>query len=135
MMPTQQEIQEATDRFAALPAEEQKRVLNEQKERRAQSQLNIIKLQQHSDLLRTLVDLDQDQARVYVTKLGENGVGNASEELISEILAYIDVASVSKYDDLNGLLSMLTPSQVAEALKDSADFAAVAVSQSIKEPK
>ncbi len=133
-MPTQQEIRDATDRFAALPHEEQVRIMKEQRERRNASQTGVMKLQQHGDLLQALVALDQDQARSYVFALGEAGVGMASEELVTEILAYIEAANLAKLNDLSQLAKVLSTDQVANAIKhNTEDFGALLLSQVLKD--
>ncbi len=132
-MPTQKEINDAADRFNALPEEEQKRIKAEQHERRVNSQVMMESLQNHGYMIQALIDLDQDQAREYVSKLGLAGPGKASPELTKEIFAYIESAQLAQLNDLQSLTSVLSAQQVSDSIKHNSDLGAVLLANLMKD--
>lgn len=125
------EIKPENDVFASLSKEEREKIIAEQKQRRKDSQVSIMKLQKHGDLIAALVPLDTDQARKYVTMMGEAGVGKLTDEQEDEITQYINDSWGSKINDLAKSATII-PDMHASSLT-SQDLMALCFAQVMKE--
>lgn len=125
------EIKPENDVFASLSKEEREKIIAEQRQHRKDSQISIMKLQKHGDLIAALVPLDTDQARQYITMMGEVGVGKLTDEQEDEITQYINDSWGSKINDLATAATVI-PDMHAGNLS-SEDLMALCFAQAMKE--